>query len=255
MLFLLKKLVAELLMPVPMVVGLLFVGVLLLWRRRAPRLTRACLTLGFLLLLVCGTWPVPTVLLAGLEQTYAVYHPTPEDVLQVRWIVVLGGGASNDPALPASGQLSHMSLARLVEGIRLLQLHPQARLLLSGGSVLGSATEAEVMQQTARLLGVDSTQIAVEPRSRDTDDQAVHIRAMTGAEPLVLVTSAFHMPRAMGLFRKQGLVPIPAPTDHLLKQHGFDPRDGYPSVDYLRRATLVAHEYLGIAWARLTGRL
>lgn len=255
MLFLLKKLAADLLMPVPVVTLLLLVGMVLLWRRRASRLARACLTLGIGLLLVCGTRPMPYLLLAGLEQTYPVYHLAPQDTARVRWIVVLGGGASNDPALPPNGQLSHMSLARLAEGIRLLQLHPHARLLLSGGSVLGSATEAVVMQQTARLLGVDSTRIVLETRSRDTDDQAVNIRALTGADTLVLVTSAFHLPRAMGLFRKQGLHPLPAPTDHLIRQHTRDPREYYPGVDHLRRSTLVAHEYLGIAWARVNGKL
>ena len=74
--------------------------------------------------------------------------------------------------------------------------------------------------------------------------------------PFVLVTSASHMPRAMGMFRKLGMHPIPGPTGHRIKDsQGPHPSSFFPHASNLLRSETVFHEYLGMAWAKLRGQI
>jgi uncharacterized SAM-binding protein YcdF (DUF218 family) len=101
---------------------------------------------------------------------------------------------------------------------------------------------------------VDSLRIVLETGSWDTDDQAAALRPIVGDDPLVLVTSAVHLPRAMALFRGQGLDPLPAPTQHQAAAR-FRPRLGWllPTAGRLTMLTSAWHEYLGLTWAWLRG--
>jgi uncharacterized SAM-binding protein YcdF (DUF218 family) len=144
----------------------------------------------------------------------------------MKWVVVLGGGTSSDASLPPNAPLSDATLARLVEGVRVHRQLPGSRLVLSGADVFGWGSDAESMSALALALGVAREDIVVDAGSPDTETQARNIRQIVKGEPCVLVTSAAHMRRAIALFRKAGLDPIPA-----------------------------AYEYLGIAWAALRGKI
>jgi uncharacterized SAM-binding protein YcdF (DUF218 family) len=244
--FLLKKLVSGLLYPLPVCLLLLAAGVLLLWFGKRRALGRGLATAALLLLVVFSLRPLPRLAVRGLEDRYETFLPGRPAGREVAWVVVLGGGAARDPQLPPNDQLSAVSLARLVEGIRILRLVPEARLLLSG------AQEAVSLERTAVLLGVAPERIRCEARSRDTREQARDVREIVGAEPFVLVTSAAHLPRAMALFEQAGMAPVPGPANRLAKRTDeplilrFYPREGY--LEDLQRAW---HEYLGLAWARI----
>ncbi|MEW5792096.1 MAG: envelope biogenesis factor ElyC [Pseudomonadota bacterium] len=255
--FFLKKLVAPLFFPVPLLLLALLAGLVMLWftRRRRLGLTLASLAAAVLVLLSYG--PVANALLAPLEYRYPPFDPA---ALQdpaappIRWVVVLGGGQVSDPRVPATSQLTASSLARLVEGIRLQRQLPGTRLLLSGGPVFNPVAEADGMAQLALALGVPRTDLALDRLSMDTEEQARRLQPILGRDRFVLVTSAAHMPRAVALFRKRGLAPIPAPTDYLAKEpQAFSPAMLYPSAVSLRKAERAAHEYLGLAWAKLRG--
>ena len=175
---------------------------------------------------------------------------------RVRWVVVLGGGSSSDTALPAGTRLSEGSLARLVEGIRLQRQLPESRLLLSGGSVFGSEPDANTMRALALDLGVEPASLVLDAVSPDTETQAEVIRAQVGTEEFFLVTSASHMRRSVALFKKAGTNPIPAPTHFLAQEsRGLGPGDFFPGSGGLRRAETVTYEYLGLAWAKLRGKV
>jgi uncharacterized SAM-binding protein YcdF (DUF218 family) len=175
---------------------------------------------------------------------------------RVRWVVVLGGGSSSDQGLPASARLTEASLARLIEGVRLRRQLPGSRLLLSGGSVFGSDPDAETMRALALELGEDPATLVLDAASPDTETQAEVVRAQVGAEEFFLVTSASHMPRAVALFRKAGANPLPAPTHFLAQQNrALAPGDFFPGAAGLRSAETVAYEYLGLAWAKVRGKV
>jgi uncharacterized SAM-binding protein YcdF (DUF218 family) len=246
-----KKLLTPLLYPVPAVLLALGLGLFFLWITPWKRAGRLLVTLGALLLGALSWGPVADSLVRPLERQYRplVFH---QGLRDVRWVVVLGGGHVSDPMLPPTGQLDEASLVRLAEGIRIHRLLPRSRLLLSGGRLHDPVSHAQVMAEAAASLGVDPKNMLLEANSRDTQDQAVEIRRLVGDEPFVLVSSAVHMPRAMELFRAQGMRPIAAPTGHTVR----DPREQsptrhYPSAENLRKTSRAIHEYLGLAWIRV----
>lgn len=252
MLFLLKKHISPLLLPLPFSMLLLLIGVALLWIPRRERAGKIVVTLALALLALFSSTPVSHALLGRLERQYPANPTAP-----ARWVVVLSGGYSDDTRLPSTDRLSRDTLARLTEGIRLLKSRPGARLLVSGGSALGQQRGVALcMAEAAREMGVAPSRIVVESKTRDTEEQAIAVRKIVGKESFLLVTSAAHLPRSMALFRGQGLHPIPAPADHRIKPeectlllHYF-----YPGVDNLSYSTNAVYEYLGLAWARLRGR-
>ena len=254
--FLFKKLVAPFLMPVPFCLALLVAGLLLLWLTGRQRAGKYLATAGALLLLLFGYGFVSSGLLSPLERRYQPVADAREAAGRVRWVVVLGGGSTSDPGLPPSARLSEASLARLVEGIRLQRQLPGSRLLLSGGSVFGSAPDAETMRSLAVGLGVDPASLVLDPASPDTETQAEVVGAHVGSEEFFLVTSASHMRRSVALFKKAGANPLPAPTHFLAKEsRGLGPGDFFPASGGLRLAETAAYEYLGLAWARLRGKV
>ena len=124
-----------------------------------------------------------------------------------------------------------------------------------GGAGFGSMVESKVMAETAVSLGVNRQDILIETKSRDTKDQAREVKNIVGAERFVIVTSAAHMPRVIALFKKQGLTPIPAPTDFSIKNwEGISPGAFFPHAVELWKSERIIHEYLGLMWAKLRGQ-
>lgn len=252
--FLIKKIIAPFLFPIPLVLIILAIGLFRLWRNHrqvAPK-GRMWLTFGFILLVLLSTRPLPTYLLGRLEGQYQTFPNHPGDGTQIQAVVVLGGGVSDDPSLEPIQRLSEATLVRLTEGIRIAREYPDARLIVSGGSAFGSVSEASMMAASARALGFDSTRMVLEERSLDTDDQAQAMASMTKGETFALVTSAYHMPRAMRLFGERKLEPIPAPTNRLVKHSTtLHPGAYFPSSINLEHARILFRESLGLVWANL----
>jgi len=144
----------------------------------------------------------------------------------------------------------------VVEGIRIHKKLPGSKLILSGGGGFDPVPNARIMADVASTLGISSSDMVLEPDSKDTKDEAVLIQKIVENEKFILVTSASHMPRSMALFNKLGMQPIPAPTDHAMKRRqGTHPGVFFPSSGKIRNAELVFYEYLGLAWAKLRGQM
>jgi uncharacterized SAM-binding protein YcdF (DUF218 family) len=263
--FLMKKIVAPLFYPFSLCLGILILGLFCLWATRRQRLGKGLVTLGTVLLLLLSLPFIASGLLTPLESRYPALL-NPEAVLRGEggstsppWIVVLGGGHVLDPRHPANSQISAAALGRVVEGVRLYKAMPGSKLLLSGGGVFDPVPEAAVMARVAGVLGVKPQDIRLETESRDTADQTRIVADLLGRERFILVTSAAHMPRAMALFRKRGVEPIPAPTDFRVQEpqgaHGPDPGQFFPRASGLKEVETAAHEYLGLAWAWLRGAI
>ena len=167
-------------------------------------------------------------------------------------IVVLGGGWWPNDQWPSGSQLSDSSAQRLLEGVRLARALPAARLILTGADRQGEIPPvAWGYAQAARELGIEPERIQVLDTPVDTAQEARAVRAvLAGGSPLILVTSAAHLPRAMRHFQAVGLDPIPAPTQHLAgRATGRRLADWLPSASNLRKTEAAWHEYLGLlAW-------
>ncbi len=253
--FLFKKLVAPMFFPLSLCLEILILGVIFLWFTRRQKTGKVLVTIGIILLGGLSLRASSDRLLRPLEYKYPSLVEF-NDISDVKWIVVLGSGHTSDPEITVTDQISYDSLVRLIEGIRIQKILSGSKLILSGGSVPDPVPNAQIMADVALAVGVDENILVLESTSRDTKDQARLIKKMVGDDRFVLVTSASHMPRSMALFKKQGMEPIPAPTDHLVKERqGARLGIPFPSANGLRKAERAFYEYLGLAWAKFRGQI
>lgn len=224
--FLIKKGVSFFLMPLTLAVLL---GGIALWSLHTGKLKRAKHAMIALLIwmVFITSAPISNLLISRLEQQYAKLEQIPNDV---RYILLLGGDKEK----------------RAWEAVRLYQQMPEATIITSGYSMYDEQSEAF---KTARLLmdaGVKKEHILMQSEAKDTEEEAQSIKKRMGSEPFLLVTSAYHMPRAMLLFQQEGLNSIAAPTDFNRPEE-----DGINSLfrsEHLEKTEQALHEYLGLLW-------
>jgi len=249
--FLLKKIISGLAMPLSLITLVLAAGMVMIWPLKKKKAGWVTSVAGLILFLLLGYGVLGNIMLAKLEYQY----PFPNEIERhngVKWVVVLGGGMTSDPRMPISSQLSNASTVRAVEGIRIYRLLNGAKLLFSGGPVFNQMPEGEGMAQLALSLGVSPEDLVTEELSRDTEEQARLVKGLVGTDSIVLVTSAAHMPRSMALFKKAGIPCLAAPTDFLYKkEQQFNPSILFPNYNGFRKAETGWHEYLGLFYSRL----
>ena len=252
----LVKIVSRLLFPVPVICEVLALGLILLWFTRRQKAGKILVTVGTVMLLLLGNGRISAVFLRTLEQRChpdtLSSRPAATGSMNETTIVVLGSSYSPDPRIDLDSHLSEDGLVRLIKGIRLCRKLAGCKLILSGGP----PAAAQTMGKIALSLGVGQQDIILEEHSHNTEQEARFIKPTVGATPFLLVTSASHMPRAMGLFRKLGMQPTAAPTDYLAKQgDALAPYDLYPGFFGLYEAERTVYEYLGIEWEKLLGQI
>jgi len=224
------------------------------WRRPGLGLALAAglATLAF------GLLPAANLLLRPLEMRFPAFN---DDGRPVAGIILLGGAV--DAADSASiGQLVVNEAAeRVLETLRLAVRHPEARILISGGggTVFGDGTaEAPIIAGFLSGVGVDPNRILIEDNSRTTFENAQLSRKLVEPGPgerWLLVTSAWHMPRAVGVFRKVGFEVTPCPVDY---RTGVAADAGKPFAsvsDGLRRLDVAAKEWAGLIGYYLSDRM
>ena len=209
-------------------------------------------------LLLIAVAPVGALLIEPLEDRF----PQPPPDMPAPYGIVILGGAIDDEVSAARGQTTFDEGAeRLTEAAILARRYPSARLLYTGGSasLLGSrSSEAIEARNLLIALGVDPTRIAIEENSRNTDENARFSAALehpTADQTWLVVTSAFHMPRAMGLFRKAGFAARAYPVDYRSLGGLRDWRINLSPVRGLRLLDLAVHEWIGLAAYHQSGRI
>lgn len=222
------------------------VGVVL----RRVRIARHLLAGVALLWLLLAVVPVGDGLLRPLEERF----PPPGLPAVVDGIIVLGGavvpGISQARGQPAVNQAAE----RMIEFVALAQRYPQARRVFSGGSGLlrePDLAEAPVAAALFARLGLAPDTLVLEDRSRNTRENALYTQALVRPQPgerWLLVTSAAHMPRAVGVFQRLGWSVIPYPCDYRTR-----PDDG--SAPFLRFDLLWGLELMDTALREWLGLL
>jgi uncharacterized SAM-binding protein YcdF (DUF218 family) len=240
-----KRLVGE--FATPLMIAVLISTVAAMFRLCQRRRTAAWLFVSVALVVYVGAvgW-VADALLAPLERRYL---PLQDGSLPaVGYIVVLGSSYAPRDGIPVTAALDEDGLNRIVEGIRLARRLGAVRLVASGGAPRGETPAALGYARIARDLGIDEASLVIMKDSLDTGAEARSIAALLGAAPFILVTSAYHMPRAMRLMERAGARPIPAPTGHLVNQSVYKGWSRYfPTSSGLRKTDRALHEYLGLA--------
>lgn len=251
MLFILKKIIGGLLLPLPFLLLVIGAAILLLWFSRWQKTGKALLTAGWLILLLLSLQPVADRMLKSIEDTY----PTWRGGEKVNYIVVLGGGYTWNPDWAPSSNLINNSLPRVTEGVRLWQANPGAKIIFTGARAMTNpVSTAEAGARVAESIGVPRSDIITLDTPKDTEEEAEAVAQAIGQQPFLLVTSASHLPRAMIFFRNAGLNPLPAPANQMAIDSPLNPWERMiPSPLWLTHSDRVGYETLGRVWQWLKG--
>ncbi len=253
--FIASKLLWAVLRPNTLALVMAVAGLVLVWR--GHRIGRWPLALGLGWYALVFMLPVSTAVTLPLEQRFTRPATPP---VQVDGIIVLGGAVEQEltdahgiPALNGAAE-------RFTEALVLSRRYPGAKLVFTGGSsavIPGGATEADTARQLFADIGLPPERLVFEGESRNTWENAVLTRQLLNPQPgetWLLVTSAMHMPRAMGCFRGAGWQVVAWPVNYTT---GTNPRLWYnwPFPTRLNQAEAAMREWAGLVAYRLMGRL
>jgi uncharacterized SAM-binding protein YcdF (DUF218 family) len=248
MYFVLSKLLGGLTDPVRLALLLVAVAALLRLIRRLPRLRKGLFLAAPAVIGVFSIGAVSSSLCRLLEAR----HPRPQKLARPPAAIVMLTGVTDDMRVTPSYYELAEGADRLVETVRLAHEYPRALVVLSGGSSAlrprGRQREARVLARLARELGVPAARILVDERARNTRENAVESKRLLERRkvrgPVLLVTSAIHMPRALGCFERAGARVTPWPVD--FQGLGYGPGAFVPRSDGLLRSRMVLHELVGL---------
>jgi uncharacterized SAM-binding protein YcdF (DUF218 family) len=242
------ELIANLLCPSGLGYSLFVLGLVAGASRRTRAFAWWLLIASGVVMLVFSSGMVAAALMSPLEYSRPALN-TPAERADVRRIVVLTGWASDDPNLPLSARLNASSLYRVMYAFELHRTRSDGDIIVSGGEVA-----ARNMGELLIELGVARERVTVDGASNTTAASAAALRSLVGSEPFLLVTSAGHLPRAIGVLEAQGLSPVAAPTDFQLPKD-WRYAEAKPTPLSLMVSDLAVHEYLGLLWYRVRGLL
>lgn len=256
MFFPLSKLIYAVVTPSNFLTLVALLGAALLFIARWNRLGRILVALGAIGLFAGGLAPLSALLALPLENRFPAFAA---DDRPVAGIVVLGGAVDTGASVRRDQIVFNDAGERHIAMADLARRYPQARLVFSGGGMTqegGPNSEAGVIGHFADPLGLPRTRLILEDRSRNTHENAAFTAAMVRPRPgerWLLVTSAWHMPRAVGCFRKAGFDVTAYPVDY--RTEGWS--DLRHPNDFASRGLLlldlVTKEWLGLVSYRLAG--
>lgn len=257
MFFFLSKTLGTMLLPVNFLVGVGVLGAALSATRSAV-LGRRLLIGSVVFLAICGFSPVGKLLLYPLEQRFPSWDAArggPDG------IVVLGGSIEPEVSAARGRAVLIHAADRIVAAAALARQYPNARIVFSGGNSNlvsdNSAKEADYAISLFESLGIARERVITERRSRNTLENAEFSKAAANpkaGERWLLVTSAYHMPRSVGLFRKAGFAVEPYPVDWRVdsaRLFAFSPH----SIEGLERTDIAVREWIGLAAYWATGKI
>jgi len=252
--FALSKIVWFLIEPSNVVALLVLLGAVLLavgWLR----IGRVVALAGAALLVLIGVLPTYLLLLRPLENRFV----RPDWPAHIDGIVILSGGINSGMIKSRGVPATERSLGRIVAGFEVARRYPNARVIFSGGSgALGGSkfSEAEGARFIFAQMGMDPARLILEDRSRNTSENLILSKRIADpkrGEVWLLATTAWHIPRSMGVAARNEWQMVPWPTDYATAKQGF--WGGFFSISHNLSYTDVAvREWIGLAAYRLTGR-
>ncbi|MBN9218527.1 MAG: YdcF family protein [Mesorhizobium sp.] len=255
MFFVISKLIEFFLLPSNLVALLGLAGILAMLLGKS-RLGRACIVASILALTIFGWSPLGPAALMVLEDRF----PQPTLDKPVTGIILLGGAVDTHISSDRYTLAINEAGERLTATVDLSRRYPDARIFLSGGSGhiggAGTLTESQVARDILISLGVSPQRIDMEERSRNTCENGTESATSVQPKPgelWLLVTSASHMPRAVGCFRAAGFDATPYPVDYRTRGAADLKRPTSSISVGLAETDLAAHEWFGLLSYRIAG--
>jgi uncharacterized SAM-binding protein YcdF (DUF218 family) len=255
MFFVLSKTLGFFALPSNFLIAIGIVGLVLLCTRFA-RLASWLVVTSVVLIAVAGLSPLGNALILPLEQRFPPWDASrgPPD-----GIVVLGGAIWPDVSAARGAVALNDAAERITATAELARRYPNARIIFSGGSgnlMFDQISEAPFAVQELEALGVAHDRITAEEQSRNTVENAVFTRLIADPKPgerWLLVTSAYHMPRAVGVFRAAGFPVEAYPVDWRTRGSTDALRPANTLSEGLARTDAAVHEWIGLGAYRLAG--
>ena len=256
MFFILAKTVGFFSAPSNVLITLALFGVLLMATRFA-RAGRRLVVIAVIGLAICGLTPFGNAIILPLEERFPPYDASrgaPAGIISL-------GGALDTVVSPVRNEVALNEAAeRMTAMAELARRYPQARIVFSGGSgrlIFDGVSEASLAARLFESFGIARERITLEDKSRDTLENARFTRELVKPKPgerWLLVTSAHHMPRSVGLFRAEGFPVEAFPVDYRTRGAIDVLRAFSPMSDGLRRTDTAMREWVGLVIYRLSGR-
>jgi uncharacterized SAM-binding protein YcdF (DUF218 family) len=256
MLFILSKIFEFFAAPTHLALFVAGLGAALLYSP-AKAWGRRLTALGAVLLFAMAFGPFADMMSAPLETRFP---PPPGDMPAPDGVIVLGGSVDEKLSAEVGRIVFTESAQRLTAPLELLQRYPKARLVFTGGSGTFAGpgvTEAATVKEFWREIGLDRGEALYEDRARNTVENAQFTRDLVKPKPgerWLLVTSATHMPRSVGIFRKIGFPVIPYPVDYQTSGRLWDWQMPHSTARNFRLIDLSMHEWYGLLVNRLSGK-
>jgi uncharacterized SAM-binding protein YcdF (DUF218 family) len=245
------------LLPTNFLIGVGLFGAILLATRFAS-LGRKLMVASVVLLAICGFSPLGRLLLYPLESRFP---PWDAAVGAPAGIIVLGGSIEADLSAAHGVAVTSGGADRVIAAAALANRYQKARIIYSGGSsklIYDDAREADYATALFESLGVSRERLTMERRSRNTQENAEFSKALAApksGERWLLVTSAYHMPRSVGLFRKAGFSVETYPVDWRAGERADLVMFSSVAVDGLERTDVAIREWMGLVAYWATGRI
>jgi uncharacterized SAM-binding protein YcdF (DUF218 family) len=255
-LFYISKVFWAVMQPAMLLLILTVTGAILLGTRY-QRTGRGLVIAAAVLFVAGGLGPLSSWMILPLEDRF------PRTVLgdrPVDGIIILGGSEDSRVAAGRGAHALNESAERMTEAAALARRYPNAKVVFTGGfiEILREPTVgADAAGIVLRDLGVGSDRLILERKARNTAENAILAKQIADPKPgerWLLVTSAWHMPRAMGLFRMAGFDVEAWPSDYRTAGPGDAWMLFASPVEGIRRLDFVVKEWLGLAANRLAGK-
>lgn len=256
MFFWLSKILWFIVNPFNIIMACLIAGWLMLFKK--PAIGKRLIAAGLIIILVSGLNFVPRYMMRVLENRISA-GIIPD---KIDGIIVLAGMVDMEASRYGLIELTEQS-DRIIEGVILARKHPDAKLILTGasGSLEQSEKlrEADYLEKLAVSLGMVKDRLLIERKSRNTHEHANELSKPLynlGNGRWVLVTSAFHMPRSFGCFKKNGITVIPYPVDYRTNSEDYDKfslLSLMPQIGNMNLFSIALHEWIGLVAYRLAG--
>jgi uncharacterized SAM-binding protein YcdF (DUF218 family) len=255
MFFYLSKILGFFAVPSNLIIMFGIVGALLL-RTRFARTGWRFVIGSLILLAIVGLSPAGNALILPLEQRFPAWDSSrgaPDGV------VILGGAVTPDVALARNDVALNEAAERMTAAVELARRYPNARIIFSGGegNLAYGGNESEAALKLFERLGVAPGRIATEDKSRNTVENAVFSKQIAmpkAGERWLLVTSAYHMPRAIGVFRKVGFAVEAYPVDWRTRGPEDTLRPFATMGEGIRRTDTSVREWVGLVIYWMTGK-
>lgn len=237
------KILQMFLLPSCFILILLGIGLILFLLRKKSG--KVLLSLGIILYYFFSITPISDLIILSLENQFKNLN---QNLESVEYMVLLTGGVKTGD-LPLSSKLTESSLFRTIKAVEIYSQSPK-KIIISGVDPITSISVAAKIGELMKELGIPEKEIILEENSKNTYQSAIEVKKIIGNKPFGLVTSAYHLPRSIYIFRKIGLNPIPVPADFKAEKK-YNLFDFFPDPENLRKCDLAFHEYFGILYYKL----